>query len=105
MSGGQALCMGGTSGLGKATAVELAKKGFNVTLIGRNVGRGEQAVYELEGAAANKSQQFEFVSADLFILANVKKICNDFAAKNGKLDVLVLSQGRGNLDSWTDNGE
>ena len=31
--------------------------------------------------------------ADLFLLANVKKVCSTFAEKRGRLDLLVLSQG------------
>lgn len=83
MSGGQALCMGGTSGLGKATAVELAKKGFNVTLIGRNVGRGEQAVSELEGAGETERSNVQCVwSSDItLVLYSLRTCCQPWRPK------------------------
>ena len=52
--GGEALCMGGSSGIGQAIAIELARRGFNITVVGRNIERGNQTIELLEEAGASK---------------------------------------------------
>ncbi|HEX4287974.1 MAG TPA: SDR family NAD(P)-dependent oxidoreductase, partial [Trebonia sp.] len=46
---------GGNSGIGRATAVALARRGAYVVLSGRDAGRGEKAVAEIraEGGTAD----------------------------------------------------
>lgn len=100
-----ALVVGGTgNSIGSGIALALAKQGIDVTVVGRSVERGNETLATLQAEALNQDQIFEFVSVDLFVLANVHKFCQDFRAKNQKLDILVLSQGRA-IMSQKDNGE
>lgn len=77
---------GGTSGMGFATAKLLIKKGFNVTILGRNAEKLDQALAELGPNAQGKS-----VDA-----ANSESI-NRAMADLGTIDHLVvaLSGGKG----------
>ena len=46
---GEKVCLitGATSGIGKATAMELANMGASVVMVGRDQGRGEAALAEI----------------------------------------------------------
>src|SRR5882757_10767356 len=56
-----ALVTGATSGIGRATAIALAREGAEVIVHGRDAGRGEQVVAEITGALGKA----RFVAADL----------------------------------------
>src|SRR5256714_12329520 len=69
-SGKVALLTGGTSGIGKATAIEFARAGAKVVLTGRREKEGAQVVAKikkLDGEAA-------FVRADVAKDADVKRM-------------------------------
>jgi NAD(P)-dependent dehydrogenase (short-subunit alcohol dehydrogenase family) len=61
LAGQRALVTGATSGIGHATAVELARLGASVVVHGRDVDRGNAVVDELAAAGADA----RFVAADL----------------------------------------
>src|ERR1700719_4043453 len=84
-----ALVTGGTSGIGKATAIAFAQAGAKVVLTGRRAKEGEQVVDEIkrrEGTA-------EFFQADFSREAEVKAAV-DFVVKTyGRLDVAFNNAG------------
>ena len=53
MNGRTCLITGATDGIGKETAIELAKKGCNLILIGRNKEKGEKVVEQIRKVADN----------------------------------------------------
>jgi NAD(P)-dependent dehydrogenase (short-subunit alcohol dehydrogenase family) len=80
-----ALVTGATSGIGRATAIALAEKGFAVVVHGRDAGRGEAVVKEITAAGGRA----RFVSAELGDAADVRRL----AEEAGDVDVLVNNGG------------
>lgn len=85
LSGVHALVTGGTSGIGRTTALSLAKKGAVVAISGRNAERGAQVVREIE-AAGGKA---EFIANDLHDAESARRLANEVIARLGQVDVLV----------------
>src|SRR6476646_1551242 len=85
LDGLKALVTGATSGLGRAIAFQLARDGAEVTVHGRDVGRGVQTVEEiqLQGGRAH------FVAADLGDATSIAR----FAKEVGDIDILVNNAG------------
>jgi retinol dehydrogenase-14 len=85
--GRTALVTGGTSGIGRETALGLAKLGAAVTIVGRSHGRGVEAVQAIQCASGNPD--VELMTADLSSRADVRVLAERFAARHGRLDLLV----------------
>jgi NAD(P)-dependent dehydrogenase (short-subunit alcohol dehydrogenase family) len=82
---GTALVTGATSGIGRATALRLARDGFTVVVHGRNPERGAGVVRQIEAEGGTG----RFVAADLKDVAAVKSLVTEV----GNLDVLVNNAG------------
>jgi NAD(P)-dependent dehydrogenase (short-subunit alcohol dehydrogenase family) len=91
MEGKVVLITGGTSGIGRATAVALAAMGAEVVLSGRSRERGEAALAEIRHASGN--DKVSLMIADLAVLAEVRKLADDFKERHERLDVLVNNAG------------
>jgi NAD(P)-dependent dehydrogenase (short-subunit alcohol dehydrogenase family) len=88
LDGLTALVTGSTSGIGKATAVALARLGATAVITGRNAERGARVVKEIEAGGGSA----RFVAADLSDPAQVARL----AQEAGGVDILVNNAGR----SW-----
>ncbi|GAB1818210.1 SDR family NAD(P)-dependent oxidoreductase [Herbidospora sp. RD11066] len=89
-AGKTALVTGGTSGIGRAVARQLAARGAHVVISGRDRPRGDQVVAEIraEGGRA------DFVAADLGDIGAVRGLAREAAALGGgRVDVLVNNAG------------
>jgi retinol dehydrogenase-14 len=91
MGGKTVLITGGTSGIGKATAVALAAMGANVVIVGRNQERGEVAVEEIKAQSHNES--VELMLADLSVQAEVRGLAEEFQERHDRIDVLANNTG------------
>jgi retinol dehydrogenase-14 len=91
MGGKTVLITGGTSGIGKATAVAMAAMGANVVVVGRNQERGGAAVEEIKAQSHNES--VELMLADLSVQAEVRGLAEEFLERHDRLDVLVNNAG------------
>ena len=90
MGGKVALVTGGTSGIGKATAMALSAMGADVVVVGRDRERGEKAVAEIR---ARTGGRVDLALADLSTQAGVREIAEEFRRRYDRLDVLVNNAG------------
>ena len=96
-----ALVTGGTSGIGKTTAIEFARAGAKVVLTGRREKEGAEVVREIKKLGGDGA----FVRADVARDADVKAMVSFTVDKYGKLDVAVNNAGvewKGPLDQATE---
>jgi NAD(P)-dependent dehydrogenase (short-subunit alcohol dehydrogenase family) len=80
-----ALVTGATSGIGRATALRLARDGWDVVVHGRNTERGAEVVREIEAQGG----QARFVAARLDDVAAVRGLVDEV----GDVEVLVNNAG------------
>ncbi len=85
------LITGGTAGIGKATAIELARKGAHVFITARNQEKGKTACDEIKKITGNK--QVEYLTADFASLESVKALADACKSKLKRLDVLINNAG------------
>src|SRR6185436_8472457 len=100
-SGKVVLVTGGTSGIGKTTAIEFARAGAKVVLTGRREKEGAEGVRESKKVGGDGA----FVRADVARDADVKAMVSFTVDKYGKLDVAVNNAGvewKGSLDQATE---
>ena len=92
-----ALVTGGTSGIGKATAIAFARAGAKIVLTGRREKEGAQVVAEIKKVGGDAA----FVRADVAKDADVKAMVDFTVDTFGKLDVAFNNAGiewKGPLD-------
>jgi NAD(P)-dependent dehydrogenase (short-subunit alcohol dehydrogenase family) len=82
---GTALVTGATSGIGRGTALRLARDGWDVVVHGRNPQRGDDVAHEIEAQGGRA----RFLAADLNDLAAVRALVDEV----GAVDVLVNNAG------------
>ena len=88
-SGKVALVTGGTSGIGKTTAIEFARAGAKVVLTGRREKEGAQVVAEIKKLGGDAG----FVRADVARDADVKGMVDFTVDKFGRLDIAFNNAG------------
>ncbi|MFF5496696.1 SDR family NAD(P)-dependent oxidoreductase [Streptomyces aquilus] len=89
LPGMTALVTGGTSGIGRATAITLAGRGARVAVAGRDQRRGRQVVADITEAGGTA----DFFAADLHDEPSARKLAHAAAARFGRIDVLVNNAG------------
>ena len=85
------LITGANSGIGKATAIELAAKGYQIVFIARNPEKAEAVKNEIISSSGNSN--VDFIIGDLLSLPEVRKCAEIFKEKYQKLDVLINNAG------------
>jgi NAD(P)-dependent dehydrogenase (short-subunit alcohol dehydrogenase family) len=87
------LVTGSTDGLGKQTALELARRGAAVLVHGRDPDRTEATLNEIRDKTGN--DRLRAYVADFAELAAVRRLADEVERENGQLDVLVNNAGIG----------
>mgnify|MGYP001271702904 CR=1 FL=1 len=91
MHGKVCLVTGATNGIGEVTALELARMGATVVIIGRNEEKAKATISKIKSAVTNAD--VSYLIADLSLMAQVKRVADEFRAKYDRLDVLVNNAG------------
>lgn len=90
MTGRTVLITGGTSGIGRATALGLATMGASIAITGRHGGRTEAAAREIRAAGAGQVDTFV---ADMSSQAEVRRLAGEVLQRLPRIDVLVNNVG------------
>jgi NAD(P)-dependent dehydrogenase (short-subunit alcohol dehydrogenase family) len=90
MPGRTVLVTGATGGIGKATALGLAKMGAHIALTGRDRERTERAASEIRAAGGG---QVDVFVADLSSQSEVRRLADEILQRLSRIDVLVNNVG------------
>jgi NAD(P)-dependent dehydrogenase (short-subunit alcohol dehydrogenase family) len=91
MQGKTAVITGATNGIGKITALELARKGARVIVVGRNPARVSSTINEIKTATGQDHVSGEV--ADLTLMADVRDLARRIEANYPRIDVLINNAG------------
>jgi NAD(P)-dependent dehydrogenase (short-subunit alcohol dehydrogenase family) len=85
-----ALITGGTSGIGRAVANQLARLGIHVLVVGRSKERGQKTVEQIRASGGRA----DFISSDLRDAATVRAVAKQaLQLANGHVDILINNAG------------
>ena len=91
MKGKICLITGGTNGIGKVTAQELARMGTTVVIVGRNAEKTAQVVAEIRAITGNEN--VDMLLADLSSQQAIRQLASEFKSKYARLDILINNAG------------
>ncbi len=91
LEGQRIVVTGGTRGIGRAAAVELAHRGATITIVGRNRARAAQVAEVVAKEAGGGAVRGE--GADLSSLAGVRQLAQRIAGGNDRLDAVIHNAG------------
>jgi NAD(P)-dependent dehydrogenase (short-subunit alcohol dehydrogenase family) len=89
LQGKVALITGGTSGIGRATAVLFAREGAKVAIVGRDEVRGREVVAEIEQAGGMAL----FLRCDVRLAEECERAVDETVRALGRLDILFNNAG------------
>ncbi len=90
MRGKLCVVTGGTGGIGRVTARELARRGADVIIVGRNRERGAAAVAEAKAVGGDASA---FLAADLASQSEIRRLADAILDRHERIDVLINNAG------------
>jgi len=99
----QALCVGGTSGIGKGIAIRFAQEKVNVTIMGRNEKVGKEIVSEMK--ELNPEGKYEMIVCDASSMKEIAKACDEYKRQHDRLDYCILSQGIATIEGRNETKE
>ncbi|KAI4892664.1 hypothetical protein NFI96_022796 [Prochilodus magdalenae] len=91
MSGKTVIITGGNTGIGKATAMELAGRGARVILACRNQDKAASAISDIKKATG--SSDVAYMQLDLSSLKSVRSFTEIFLKTESRLDLLINNAG------------
>ncbi|XP_076604041.1 dehydrogenase/reductase SDR family member 13-like [Chaetodon auriga] len=91
LDGKTAIVTGANTGIGKTTAMDLARRGARVIMACRDRRRAEAAIQEIIRETGNS--QVIFMQLDLASLRSVRSFADDFLRSESRLDLLINNAG------------
>jgi NAD(P)-dependent dehydrogenase (short-subunit alcohol dehydrogenase family) len=91
LDGKTVIITGANTGIGKETAIDLAKRGARVIIACRNIEKGKEALKEIQ--EQGNSQQVYLQKLDLASLKSVREFAENIKKNEPKLDVLINNAG------------
>lgn len=91
VEGKVAFVTGANSGLGKVTAMELARRGAHVFLACRSRAKTQPVVDEIKAATGN--EQVEFIELDLSSFNSIRRCAREFLERSLPVTLFVLNAG------------
>lgn len=91
LDGRTVVVTGATSGLGKATALDLARLGADLILVGRNPDKTERVRAEIAAETGNNQVRLEI--ADLSLMTEIRSLADRLLANEPVIHVLVNNAG------------
>jgi NAD(P)-dependent dehydrogenase (short-subunit alcohol dehydrogenase family) len=82
---------GANSGIGKETAIDLAKRGGKIYIACRDIKRGEDALNEIKDKS--KSDKVHFLQLDLASLDSVREFSRKFHELESQLHIVLCNAG------------
>lgn len=98
MKGKVVLIVGGSGGIGSATAKELAAQGARVILAARNKSKAEEVAKEINERGGDAYA----IDVDVTSESSVKSMAQEVESSLGKIDVLVNAFGQGLIQPFKD---
>ena len=83
--------LGASSGIGKETALDLAKRGAKIIICSRNQTKAEASLNQIKQKSCNDSIQF--IHLDLSSLKSVRKCAEMILENENKIDYLINNAG------------
>jgi NAD(P)-dependent dehydrogenase (short-subunit alcohol dehydrogenase family) len=97
-----ALITGANVGIGRVTAIALARSGYHVVIAGRSLARTQPVLDEIKALAPDKTALF--LPLNLASLASVRECAQQFIAMNLPLHLLVNNAGIAGIRGRTTDG-
>ena len=91
MIGKRVLITGATNGIGKQAALELAKMGAAVVIVGRDEVKTRKVSIDIKTLSGNAN--IDLAVGDLSSMAEVRRIASEYRDTYGRLDVLLNNAG------------
>jgi 3-dehydrosphinganine reductase len=89
----KAVITGGSSGIGKAVAIQLAKWGAHVCICARDTARLERACEEIRSQARSEDVKITFISIDVADRRQVRAAAAEAVGLLGGIDILINCAG------------
>ncbi|XP_040194468.1 dehydrogenase/reductase SDR family member 13 [Rana temporaria] len=91
LRGRTVIVTGGNVGIGKMTALDMAKRGARVILACRNKETAEAAAHDIRRLSGNN--EVLFMKLDLASIASIRSFCKTFLDSEPRLDILINNAG------------